>query len=83
MATCHIFPSGPGLDQEPNLALFNHLFASAEDLIGVRSPYFGPDSSRYKALKNAVGRAVGMHLYMGGISKPALTIMRNVPTTEA
>lgn len=72
-AACQVLPSGPGLSQESNLALFNHLFASAEQRITVCGPYFVPDPSMYNALKNAVGRGVEVRLYMGETSNHALT----------
>ncbi|MFI7481315.1 cardiolipin synthase [Kocuria sp. M1R5S2] len=70
---CQVLPSGPGLAQESNQQLFNHLFASARERITVCSPYFVPDDSMYNTLRTAVGRGVQVHLYMGETSNHALT----------
>lgn len=70
---CQVLPSGPGLDVESNLQLFNHLFASAEHSITICSPYFVPEDSMYNALRTAVGRGVAVHLYVGETSNHALT----------
>ncbi|MFI7584230.1 cardiolipin synthase [Kocuria sp. M1N1S27] len=70
---CQVLPSGPGLAQESNLQLFNHLFASAKRRITVCSPYFVPEDSMYNSLRTAVGRGVQVHLYMGETSSHALT----------
>ncbi|WP_298584829.1 cardiolipin synthase [uncultured Kocuria sp.] len=70
---CQVLPSGPGLGQESNQQLFNHLFASARERITVCSPYFVPDDSMYNTLRTAVGRGVEVHLYMGETSNHALT----------
>ncbi|MCJ8503748.1 phospholipase D-like domain-containing protein [Kocuria flava] len=70
---CQVLPSGPGLAQESNLQLFNHLFATATDRITVCSPYFVPDDSMYTTLRTAVGRGVRVELYMGETSSHALT----------
>jgi cardiolipin synthase A/B len=70
---CQVLPSGPGLAQESNQQLFNHLFASARRRITVCSPYFVPDDSMYNTLRTAVGRGVEVHLYMGETSNHALT----------
>ncbi|MGQ1799104.1 phospholipase D-like domain-containing protein [Kocuria oceani] len=70
---CQVLPSGPGLEQESNLQLFNHLFTSARQRITVCSPYFVPDESMLNALRAAVGRGVEVRLYMGETSSHALT----------
>ncbi|MFI7744810.1 cardiolipin synthase [Kocuria rhizosphaericola] len=70
---CQVLPSGPGLAQESNQQLFNHLFASARERITVCSPYFVPDDSMYNTLRTAVGRGVEVDLYMGETSNHALT----------
>ncbi|MEX5300411.1 cardiolipin synthase [Kocuria sp. CPCC 205292] len=70
---CQVLPSGPGLAQESNQQLFNHLFASARERITVCSPYFVPDDSMYNTLRTAVGRGVAVELYMGATSNHALT----------
>ncbi|GAA1757084.1 phospholipase D-like domain-containing protein [Kocuria aegyptia] len=70
---CQVLPSGPGLGQESNLQLFNHLFASARSRITVCSPYFVPEDSMYNSLRTAVGRGVAVDLYMGETSNHALT----------
>ncbi|MEX5269743.1 cardiolipin synthase [Kocuria sabuli] len=70
---CQVLPSGPGLAQESNQQLFNHLFASAKRRITVCSPYFVPDDSMYNTLRTAVGRGVEVHLYMGETSNHVLT----------
>ncbi|MGQ1796084.1 cardiolipin synthase [Kocuria oceani] len=70
---CQVLPSGPGLGQESNLQLFNHLFATARERITVCSPYFVPEDSMYTTLRTAVGRGVAVDLYMGATSNHALT----------
>ncbi len=70
---CQVLPSGPGVGQESNLQLFNHLFASARERITVCSPYFVPEDSMYNSLRTAVGRGVQVHLFMGETSNHALT----------
>ncbi|GEO94436.1 phospholipase D-like domain-containing protein [Kocuria turfanensis] len=70
---CQVLPSGPGLGQESNLQLFNHLFATARERITVCSPYFVPEDSMYNSLRTAVGRGVEVHLYMGETSNHVLT----------
>ena len=70
---CQVLPSGPGLAQEANLQLFNHLFAAAKERITVCSPYFVPEDSMFNSLRTAVGRAVQVDLYLGETSTHALT----------
>lgn len=70
---CQVLPSGPGLDNESNLRLFNHLFYSARSRIIVSSPYFVPDESMLGAITTAAQRGVDVRLYMGGTSDHALT----------
>jgi cardiolipin synthase len=70
---CQVLPSGPGLDQENNLQLFNHLFASAQKRITICSPYFVPDESMYNTLRTAVGRGVEVSLYTGKTSNHVMT----------
>ncbi|MGQ1838880.1 cardiolipin synthase [Kocuria turfanensis] len=70
---CQVLPSGPGLGQESNLQLFNHLFATARRRITVCSPYFVPEDSMYNSLRTAVARGVEVELYMGETSNHVLT----------
>lgn len=70
---CQVLPSGPGLAQEANLQLFNHLFAAAKDRITVCSPYFVPEDSMFNSLRTAVGRGVDVDLYLGETSTHILT----------
>ncbi|MFI7493349.1 cardiolipin synthase [Kocuria sp. M4R2S49] len=73
---CQVLPSGPGLAQENNLQMFNHLFASAKERITICSPYFVPDKSMYDTLRAAVGRGVEVSLYTGKTSN-------HIPTLHA
>lgn len=70
---CQVVPSGPGLDQENNLQLFNHIFATAKERITICTPYFVPDESMYNTLRTAVGRGVDVCLYLGATSNHVLT----------
>lgn len=70
---CQVLPSGPGLPQESNLQLFNHLFATAHQRITLCAPYFVPDDSMLSTLRAAVGRGVEVRLYLGETASHALT----------
>ncbi|WP_049822800.1 phospholipase D-like domain-containing protein [Arthrobacter sp. H41] len=70
---CQVLPSGPGLGNENNLRLFNHLVYSAEERVVICSPYFVPDESLLVAVTSAVQRGIDVQLCMGATSDHFLT----------
>lgn len=61
---CQVVPSGPGLDRENNLRLFNALIYAATDRLRIVSPYFVPDESLLYAVTTAAQRGVRVELYV-------------------
>ncbi len=59
-----LIPSGPGYATEPNLRLFTSLVHSAQEHIGIVSPYFVPDESLLAAVTTACYRGVAVELYV-------------------
>ncbi|MCW2131346.1 cardiolipin synthetase 2 [Arthrobacter sp. VKM Ac-2550] len=71
--SCQLLPSGPGLDNENNLRLFNHLMHNARRRIVICTPYFVPDESMLIAITSAVQRGVEVRVHAGATSDHILT----------
>ncbi|WP_159617236.1 cardiolipin synthase [Arthrobacter zhaoguopingii] len=70
---CQMLPSGPGLEGEANLRLFNHMLYSARERVTICSPYFVPDESLLMAVTSAAQRGVKVRLLVGATSDHFLT----------
>jgi cardiolipin synthase len=70
---CRLLPSGPGLDNENNLRLFNHLLYNARDRIVICSPYFVPDESMLIAITSAAQRGVEVRVHAGATADHVVT----------
>ncbi|CAN5240053.1 cardiolipin synthase [soil metagenome] len=62
-----VVPSGPGLELENNLRLFNALMSNAQHKLIVTSPYFVPDDSLLYAITNAAYRGLDVQLFASEI----------------
>lgn len=60
-----LVPSGPGFATEPNLRMFSQLISTANERVGIASPYFVPDESLLAAITTAAYRGVRIDLFVG------------------
>ncbi|CAN5313409.1 phospholipase D-like domain-containing protein [soil metagenome] len=65
---CQVVPSGPGIDKENNLRMFNSLIYAATTRLSLTSPYFVPDESLLYAVTTAAQRGVAVELFVSELS---------------
>jgi cardiolipin synthase len=71
-AWIQLVPSGPAVDGESNLRLFNGLMYSARDHILIVSPYLVPDDSMRYAITSAALRGVRVDVFVSEVSDQPL-----------
>jgi cardiolipin synthase len=63
-ATMQLVPSGPAVEGESNLRMFNHLMYQAQKHITIVSPYLVPDDSMRYAITSAALRGVAVNVFV-------------------
>lgn len=71
-ARIQLVPSGPAVDGESNLRLFNGLMYSAREHILIVSPYLVPDDSMRYAITSAALRGVRVDVFVSEVSDQPL-----------
>ena len=71
-AWVQLVPSGPAVDGESNLRLFNALMYGARDHILIVSPYLVPDDSMRYAITSAALRGVRVDVFVSEVSDQPL-----------
>ncbi|MEO5534147.1 MAG: cardiolipin synthase [Pseudolysinimonas sp.] len=64
---CQVVPSGPGVEGENNLRLFNSLVYAAQRKVILTSPYFVPDDSMLYAITTAAQSGLDVQLFVSEI----------------